>query len=63
MHTLLSYVDQARDQNSIAEAALVTGEKERKEGNQTISFTNNDADEAEEFTDLKKPRKLNYQIH
>ena len=35
-HTLLSYVDQARDQYSIAKAGLVTGEKERKEENHTI---------------------------
>ena len=62
-HTLLSYVDQARDQYSIAKAGLLTEEKERKEENHTIFFTNNDADKGEEFTDLKKPRKVNYQIH
>ena len=33
----------------------MTEEKE-KEGNHTIFFTNNDADEAETLTDLKKPR-------
>ena len=35
-HTLLSYVDQARDQHSIAKAGLVTEEKERTEENHTI---------------------------
>ena len=58
-HTLLSHVDQARDQYSIAKAELVTAGKERKKENHTIFFTNNDADKAEEFTDLKKPRKEN----
>ena len=42
-HTLLTYVDQARDQYSIAKAGLVA-EEERKKGNQTILFTNSDAD-------------------
>ena len=60
-HTLLSYVDQARDQYSIAKAGLVTEEKSKEE-NHIIFLTNNDADEAEEFTDLKKPRKVTYQI-
>ena len=46
------HVGQARDQYSIAEAGLVAGGKERKEGMQTIFFTpldpfNSDADEAE----------------
>ena len=57
------HVDQARDQYSIAEAGLMAEEKERNEGNQTIFFTNSDADEAEAITDIKKPRKVNYQIH
>ena len=37
--------------------------KERKEENHTIFLTNNYADKAEEFTDLKKPRKVNSKIH
>ena len=37
--------------------------KERKEGYQTIFFTNSDADEAEAIADVKKPRKVNDQIH
>ena len=56
-------MDQARDQNSIAEPGLVAEEKERKEGNQTFFFTNSDADEVEAVTDVKKSRKVNYQIH
>ena len=41
---------------------------ERKEGRQTIFFTrldplNSDANEAESITDIKKPRKVHYQIH
>ena len=51
------------DQYSIAKVGLVTEEKERKEEKHTIFFTNNDADEAEEFTYLKKPRKVTHQIH
>ena len=62
-HTLLSHVVQARDQYSIAETGLVAEEKERKEGNHTIFSTNSDADEAEAITDIKKPRKVNHQIH
>ena len=58
----------ARDQYSKAEAGLVAGGKERKEGRQTIFFTlldpfNGDADEAESITDIKKPRKVHYQSH
>ena len=56
-------MDQARNQYSIAKAGSVTEEKERSEENHTIFFTNNDADEAEEFTDLKELRKVTYQIH
>ena len=60
-------MDRARDQTSVAEAGLVAQEKERKEGRHTISFTpldpfNSDADETEAVTDIKKPRKVNYQI-
>ena len=62
-YTLLLHEDQARDQYSIAKAGLVTEGKERKEENQTIFFTINDADEAEAVTDIKKPRKVNHQIH
>ena len=58
-HTLLSFVGQARDQYSIAKAELVTERKERKEENHTIFFTNNGADKAEQYTYLKKPRKVN----
>ena len=62
------HLGRARDQYSIAEAGLVAGGKERKEGRQTIFFTpldpfNSDADEAESITDIKKPRKVQYQIH
>ena len=42
----------------LQKAGLVTEEKERKEEHHTIFCTNNDADKAEEFTDLKKPRKV-----
>ena len=61
-------VGRARDQYSIAEAGLVAGGKEREEGRQTIFFIpldpfNIDADEAELITDIKKPRKVHYQIH
>ena len=61
------HVGRARDQYSTAEAGLVAGE-ERKEGRQTIFFTpldpfNSDADEAELITNIKKPRKVHYQIH
>ena len=57
----------ARNQYSIAEPGLVAGEKERK-GGQTIFFTpldrfNSDASDAEVVPDIKKPRKLHYQIH
>ena len=46
----------------------MAGRKERKEGKQAIFFTpldpfNSDADEAEPITDIKKPRKVQYQIH
>ena len=46
------HVGRARDQHSIAEAALVAGGNERKEGRQTMFFThldpfNIDASEAE----------------
>ena len=62
------HVGRARDQYSIAEAGLVAGGKERKEGRQTIFFTpldpfNSDAGEAELITDIKKPRKVQYQFH
>ena len=60
-HTPMSYMDQARDQYYVAKAGLVTEEKSKEE-NHIIFFTNNDADEAEEFTDLKKPRKVTCQI-
>ena len=64
----ICYLDRARDQYSIAEAGFVAGGKERKEGRQTIFFTpldpfNRDADKAELITDIKKPRKVLYQIH
>ena len=62
-HTLLLHEDQARDQYSIAEVGLVTEGKERKEENQTIFLPSSNADEAEAITDLKKLRKVNYQIH
>ena len=42
---------------------IVTKGKERKEENHAIFFTHNDADKAEEFTDLKKLRKVNSKIH
>ena len=53
---VIYHVGRARDQYFIAEAGLVAGEKERKEGRQTIFFTpldpfNSDADEAESSTD------------
>ena len=62
------HVGRARDQYSIAEAGLAAGGKERKEGRQTIFFTpldpfDSDASEAELITDIKKPRKVHYQIH
>ena len=62
------HVGRARDRYSIAEAGLVAGGKERKAGRQTIFFTpldpfNSDASEAELITDIKKPRKVHYQIH
>ena len=38
-------------------------EKERKEGNHTIFFTNSNAGEAEAIANVKKQRKVNYQIH
>ena len=61
-------VGRARDQYSIAEIGLVAGGKERKEGRPTIFFTlldlfNRDADEAELITDIKKPRKVQHQVH
>ena len=51
-----------------AEIGFVAGGKERKEGRQTIFFTpldsfNSDADETESITEIKKPRKVQYQIH
>ena len=57
-----------RDQYSIAEAGLVAGGKEGKEGRQTIFFTpldpyHNDANEAETVTNLSKPRKVHHQTH
>ena len=55
-------MDQARDQYSIVEAALATEEKGRKE-HHTIFFTSSDTDKTEAITDLKKPRKVKYQIH
>ena len=55
-------MDQARDQYSIVEAGLATEEKERKE-NHAIFFTSSDTDKTEAITDLKKPRKVKYQIH
>ena len=56
------HMGRARDQYSIAEAGLVAGGKENKEGRQTIFFTpldpyHSDAIEAESSTDLSKPRK------
>ena len=65
---VIYHVGRARDQYFAAEAGLVTGGKERKEGRQTIFFTplgpfNSDANEAESITDIKKPRKVHYQIH
>ena len=62
------HVGRARHQCSIAEIGLVAGGKERKKGRQSIFFTpldpfNSDADEAESITDLKKQRKVQYQIH
>ena len=64
----IHHVGRARDQYSKAEAGLVAGGKERKEGRQTIFFTpldpfNSDADEAESITDTTKPRKVQHQIH
>ena len=61
------HVGRARDQYSMAEAGLVAGGKEREEGRQTIFFApldpfNSDANEAESITDIKKPRKVHYQI-
>ena len=69
-------VDRARDQYSVAEAGLVARGKERKEGvhtlvqkegkhfsSQLLICFNNDASEAEAVTDIKKPRKVNDQIH
>ena len=61
-HTVY-HVDQARDRYSIAEAGSVAEEKERKEGNQTIFFTNGDADDVEATTDIKKSKKVNDHIH
>ena len=55
--------NQAQDQHFIAKAGLVTEGTERNEENHMIFFINHDADEAEEFTDLKKPRKVNSKIH
>ena len=65
---LIYHVGRARDQCSVAEAGLVAGGEERKEGRQTIFFTpldpfNSDAVDAEITADLKKPRKVKYQIH
>ena len=65
---VIYHVGRARDQYTIAEAGLVAGGKERKEGRQTIFFTpldsfNSDADEAESITDFRKPRKVHCQIH
>ena len=62
------HVGRARDQYSAAEAGLVAGGKEREGGRQTFFFTpldlfNSDAVEAELSTDIKKPRKVQYQIH
>ena len=64
---IIYHVGRARDQYSIAEAGLVAGGKERKEGRHTIFFTlldtfNSDTDEAEVITDIKKPMKVHYQI-
>ena len=57
-------MDQARDQHFIAQAGLVAEEKERKEGLQTIFFTNRDAEEeVQAITDVKKSKKVNCQIH
>ena len=52
--------------HSMAEAGLVAGGRERKEGRQTTFFTpldpfNSEADEAESITDTTKPRKVQYQ--
>ena len=69
-------MDRARDPFSVAEAGLVARGKERKEGvhtlvqkegkhfsSQLLICFNNDASEAEAVTDVKKPRKVNDQIH
>ena len=63
----INHVGRARDQYSIAEVGLVARGKEGKEGRQTIFFTpldpiNSDADKSESITDIKKPRKVLYQI-
>ena len=70
-------MDRAREYYSIAEAELVSGEKERKRGVQkrtegsqtfplqwwvTICFDNS-ASEAEVITDIMKSGKMSHQIH
>ena len=61
-------MDRARDPYSTAEIGLVAGGNERKEGRQTIFFTpldpfRSDANDADSIADVKKPRKVQYQIH
>ena len=61
------HVGRARDQYSIAEIGLVAGGKEREEGRHAIFFTldpfSSDANEADSITYIKKPRKVQCQIH
>ena len=64
---VIYHVGRARDRYSIAEIGLVAGGKERKEGRQSFFFTPldpfySDADEAESFSDLKKPRKKSIKV-
>ena len=56
------------DLYSIAEVGLVAGGKEHKEGKQTLFFTPRDpfnsyASEMEAIAEIKKPKKVYYQIH
>ena len=60
-------MDRGRDQYSVAEAGLVAEEKEHEERRHTLSSQPliscfNDVSEAV-VTDIKKPRKVNCQIH
>ena len=61
-------VGRTRDPYSIAEAGLMAGGKEHKEGKQTLFFTPHDpfnsyASEMEAIAEIKKPKKIHYQIH